>query len=163
MQPIIFGLYSVDTITEEHVYLSTPSSNNITVTVRMADGITIPNLRVTNINTSASTFVNTGSITLNNNSPVRINMVDASNVILAPGNSPLTPATTMAGTIIPAELGGIIFQSSDNFFVNYRGRSGQQAGSVLTKGKAALGKNFFGEELPTNTVLQSQRLGIWLL
>lgn len=143
LQPIIFGLYSVDTITEEHVYLSTPSSNNITVTVRMADGITIPNLRVTNINTSASTFVNTGSITLNNNSPVRINMVDASNVILAPGNSPLTPATTMAGTIIPAELGGIIFQSSDNFFVNYRGRSGQQAGSVLTKGKAALGKNFF--------------------
>ena len=159
LQPIIFSLYSSATITEEYIYVSTPSTANITVTVRMADGVTIPKLLVTNINTSVSNYVSTGSIVISNSNPVRLSMVDASNIILNPGNSPLTLPTSMAGTIIPADSGGLLFQSNDKFFVNYRGRSGQQAGSVLTKGKAALGKNFFWAGTPNEYFTAVSEIG----
>jgi hypothetical protein len=142
LQPIIFGLYDDATITAEHIYLSTPSATNITVTVRRADGTTIPRLYVYNINAETGSYVASGSVTFSNGTPVRINIVNASNVILTPGTSPMTRPTNTAGTIIGANAGGLIFQSTGEFFVNYRGRSESQAGSVMTKGSVALGKNF---------------------
>lgn len=143
LQPIIFGNYTTTTITEEFIYLSTPSVANITVNVKLADETTIPRLVVYDINAATNTNVATGVLTLSNSKPLRIAIINGSNAIIPPGGTPLTMATNRAGTIIPASLGGLIFQSTANFFVNYRGRSGSQAGSVLTKGKVALGKNFF--------------------
>ncbi|MFC5875628.1 hypothetical protein SAMN05443633_103396 [Chryseobacterium arachidis] len=151
LQPLIFGAYGTGaaTITEEYIYLSTPSTNNINVTVRMADGATIPRLSVYSINAGTTAIVTNGVITFSNTTPVRIAVINASNVVLTPGTSPMTRPTTAAGTIIPANVGGMIFQSAADFFVNYRGSDPSQAGSVLTKGRVALGKNFFWGGTPT--------------
>ncbi|MFP3593522.1 IgGFc-binding protein [Chryseobacterium sp. SIMBA_038] len=159
LQPIIFGAYDTTTITEEYIYLSTPSSTNITVNIRMADGTTIPRLSVYNINAATTANVATGVVTFSNTTPVRIAVINASNVVLPPGSSPMTVATTRAGTIIPANIGGLLFTSADDFFVNYRGLSGSQAGSVLTKGKVALGKNFFWGGTPNEFTTNVPEVG----
>ncbi|REC76473.1 hypothetical protein DRF60_14005 [Chryseobacterium elymi] len=161
LQPIIFGAYgsTVATITEEYIYLSTPSTSNISVTVRMADGTTIPRLSVYNINAATSTIVTNGVVTFANTTPVRLSVINASNVVLAPGTSPMTRPTTTAGTIIPANVGGMIFQSTANFFVNYRGTDPSQAGSSLTKGKVALGKNFFWGGTPNEFTTSVAEVG----
>ncbi|ANF49777.1 hypothetical protein A0O34_04125 [Chryseobacterium glaciei] len=159
LQPIIFGAYDTTTITEEYIYLSTPSSTNITVNIRMADGTTIPRLAVYNINAATTANVATGVVTFSNTTPVRITVINASNVVLPPGSSPMTVATTRAGTIIPANVGGLLFTSTDDFFVNYRGLSGSQAGSVLTKGKVALGKNFFWGGTPNEFTTSVAEVG----
>lgn len=159
LQPIIFGAYDTTTITEEYIYLSTPSTANITVNVRMADGTTIPRLSVYNINAATTANVTTGVVTFSNTTPVRIAVINASNVVLPPGSSPMTVATTRAGTIIPANVGGLLFTSTDDFFVNYRGLSGSQAGSVLTKGKVALGKNFFWGGTPNEFTTNVPEVG----
>ncbi|MCW3161513.1 IgGFc-binding protein [Chryseobacterium oryctis] len=159
LQPIIFGIYNANTITEEYIYLSTPTITNITVNVRMADGVTIPRLSVYNINAATSTIVTNGTVTFSNTTPVRLSIVNASNTVLTPGTSPITIATTRAGTIIPANIGGLIFQSTDEFFVNYRGQSDSQAGSALTKGKIALGKTFFWGGTPTELTTTVTEVG----
>lgn len=159
LQPIIFGEYNTATITEEYIYLSTPSTSNITVTIRMADGTTIPRLSVYNINAATTANVATGVVTFSNTTPVRIAVINASNVVLPPGSSPMTVATTRAGTIIPANIGGLLFTSADDFFVNYRGLSSSQAGSVLTKGKVALGKNFFWGGTPNEFTTNVPEVG----
>lgn len=159
LQPIIFGAYDTTTITEEYIYLSTPSSTNITVNIRMADGTTIPRLSVYNINAATTANVATGVVTFSNTTPVRIAIINASNVVLPPGSSPMTVATNRAGTIIPANIGGLLFTSADDFFVNYRGLSSSQAGSVLTKGKVALGKNFFWGGTPNEFTTNVPEVG----
>jgi len=159
LQPIIFGAYDTTTITEEYIYLSTPSTANITVNVRMADGTTIPRLSVYNINAATTANNATGTVTFNNTTPLRLAVINASNVVLPPGSSPMTVATTRAGTIIPANIGGLVFTSTDDFFVNYRGLSGSQAGSVLAKGKVALGKNFFWGGTPNEFTTNVPEVG----
>lgn len=159
LQPIVFGEYGATRITEEFVYLSTPSATNISVTIRMSDGTTIPRLSVYSINAATTTIVTNGVVTLSNGTPVRLSFINASNVILAPGTSPVTVATTRAGTIIPANIGGLIFQSTGNFFVNYRGNDASQAGSVLTKGSVALGKNFFWGGTPNEFTTSVPEVG----
>lgn len=159
LQPIIFGAYTDATIVAEHIYLSTPSTSNITVTVRRADGTTIPRLYVYNINAETGSYVASGSVTFSNTTPIRINIVNASNVILDAGTSPMTRPTNTAGTIIQGSAGGLIFQSTDNFYVNYRGRSESQAGSVMTKGRVALGKNFFWGGTPNEYTTQVPEVG----
>jgi len=159
LQPIIFGAYGSTTITEEYIYLSTPSTSSISVTVRMADGTTIPRLSVYNINAATTTIVTNGVVTFSNTTPVRLSVVNASNVALAPGTSPITRPTTTAGTIIPANVGGMIFQSAADFFVNYRGADASQAGSSLSKGKVALGKNFFWGGTPNEFTTSVPEVG----
>jgi hypothetical protein len=161
LQPIIFGAYgaTATTITEEYIYLSTPSTTDITVTIRRADGTTIPRISVTNISAGTTTNVANGLVTLRNNLPVRIAFINASNVVLAPGTSPITRPTNTAGTIIPANVGGIILQSADDFYVNYRGSDPSQAGSVLTKGRVALGKNFFWGGTPNEFTTSVPEVG----
>lgn len=159
LQPIVFGDYSALTITEEYVYLSTPSTSNITVTVRLADETTIPRLSVYSINANTTSIVTNGTVTLSNTTPLRLSIVNASNVVLAPGTSPLTVATTRAGTIIPANVGGLVFRSAGDFFVNYRGLSTSQAGSVLAKGAVALGKNFFWGGTPNEYTTNIPEVG----
>lgn len=150
LQPLIAGGYnSGTTIQNEYVYLSTPSSTNITVTVTNASGVGSPRMSVLDIETNTSTIVTSGSITFSNATPKRITFVNASNATLVPGTSPITRPTNTAGTIISGNTGGLIFQSTDDFYVNYRADSTSQAGSVLTKGTAALGKNFRWGGTPT--------------
>ncbi|GAL81225.1 internalin [Algibacter lectus] len=52
--------------------------------------------------------------------------------------------------------------SGDNFYVNYRGRSGSQAASITTKGRAALGQKFKwgGAPIEANHNTMSATLGI---
>lgn len=159
LQPIIFGTYGTATITQEYIYLSTPSTTAITVTIRMADGTTIPRLSVHNINAATTTNVATGVVTMSNTTPLRLAVINASNVVLAPGTSPMTRPTNTAGTIIPANVGGMIFQSADDFFVNYRGSDASQAGSVLTKGSVALGKTFFWGGTPNEFTTSIPEVG----
>lgn len=159
LQPLIFGNYSTATITEEYVYLSTPSASNITVTVKLADEITIPRLSVYDITAGTTTTVTNGALTLSNSKPLRLSILNTSNTVIAPGSTPLTVATNLAGTVIPANTGGLIFRSSANFFVNYRGQSGSQAGSVLTKGNVALGKTFFWGGTPNEFTTNIAEVG----
>lgn len=159
LQPIIFGDYTTATIVEEYVYLSTPSATNITVNVKLADDTTVPRLSVYDITAATSTVVTNGVVTLSNSRPVRLSVINTSNAILPPGQTPLTMAANKAGTIITANTGGMIFRSNDNFFVNYRGASGSQAGSVLTKGKVALGKNFFWGGTPNEFTTSVAEVG----
>jgi hypothetical protein len=159
LQPIIFGAYNDGTIIAEHIYLSTPSTEDITVKVTRADGTTIPRISVTTISSGASVNVANGLITLKNTAPVRVNIINASNVILSPGTSPMTRPVNTAGTIIAANVGGLIFQSDDSFYVNYRARADAQAGSVMSKGRVALGKEFFWGGTPTENVTQVAEVG----
>lgn len=159
LQPIIFGDYTTATIVEEYVYLSTPSTTNITVNIKLADDTTTPRLSVYDITAATSTVVTNGVVTVSNSKPVRLSVINTSNTILPPGQTPLTMAANKAGTIIPANTGGMIFRSNDNFFVNYRGASGSQAGSVLTKGKVALGKNFFWGGTPNEFTTSVAEVG----
>ncbi|MCY1660215.1 IgGFc-binding protein [Chryseobacterium sp. SL1] len=163
LQPIIFGSYLSTgdqvNIEKEFIYLSTPSLTNITVKVTTADGNTIPKLSVQSINASTVTPVTNGLITLSNSNPVKLTLVNSSNNAITPGTSLLTLPTNNAGTIISAEKGGLIFASSDNFYVNYRGAAVAQAGSVMTKGKAALGKIFFWGGAPTEYMTTISEVG----
>lgn len=164
LQPIIFGAYNDGTITNEYVYLSTPSATDITIKVTLADGVTIPIISVYDINSGvAPNVVTDGKVTINNTKSKRIALSNAAGSIYGPGsaNSRLTLATNRAGTIIPANIGGLIFTSNfnSNFFVNYRGRSEPQAGSVLTKGMAALGKHFFWGGTPTENITPIPEVG----
>lgn len=141
LNPVIFTNYPLD-ITQEFVYLSTPSVADITISVNYASGNGNPRMSVLDINSNTSAIVTTGSITINNAQPKRISFVNPSNTVLTPGQSPITLPSTSAGTIISGDSAGLIFTSTDNFYVNYRGRQTNHAGTVLTKGEAALGKEF---------------------
>ena len=145
LQPLVFNNYVAETVTEEYIYLSTPSPTPITVNIRRANGTTIPRFNcVELISGGSTTNVTNGQITISNSVPVRLQFINANNAVIDPGanNNPITLPATKAGTIIAENEGGLIFTSTEPFFVNYRMRSDAQAASVLTKGKGALGKNF---------------------
>lgn len=146
IQPLIYGAYQSNTVIEEYIYLSTPSTSNITVHVGRASGVGSPRMSVLDINSGTATIVPTsGDITFSNSTPKRITFVDASNNALPPGTSPLSRPTNTAGTIISGNDGGLILESAGGvgkFYANYRGRSSPQAGSAQSKGTPAKGKNF---------------------
>ena len=146
LNPMIAGKYSDDsTITEEYIYLSTPSATDITVQMNYASGTGFPIVRVTTLVTGGTTVTNnTGSFTFKNSTPVRLQFVASTtgNPVILPGSSPITRPLNSAGTIISGSTAGLKFTSTGNFYVNYRARSTPQAGSVLTKGTAALGTEF---------------------
>lgn len=144
LNPLICGAYTTSTITEEYIYLSTPSVNPITVNMTYASGSGSPRVSITPINGGVVTYADSGSgtITISNATPVRLQFVTASNGIIAPGTTPTTIPLIKGGTTISGNTGGLKFTSTAKFFVNYRARSGSQAGSMLTKGSAALGKEF---------------------
>ena len=145
LNPIVAGAYTASTITEEYIYLSTPSATNITVQMTYPTGIGQPRVSVTPLNGGATTYTNTGSFTFNNANPIRLQFVNANNTLIGPGSSPITVSLNTSGTAISGNAQGVVFTSTvatDKFYVNYRARSTAQAGSVLTKGTVALGKEF---------------------
>lgn len=142
LNALIAGVYSDSSISEEFIYLSTPSSANITVQMNYASEIGSPRVSVTNLTTNAITYVTTGAIVINNSNPARLQFVTSGNAIIAPGTTPITRPLNTGGTIISGSTAGLKFTSTSDFFVNYRARSSPQAGSVLSKGVSALGKEF---------------------
>lgn len=145
LNPIVAGAYTASTITEEYIYLSTPSATNITVQMTYPTGIGQPRMSVIPLNGGATTYNTTGSFTFNNANPIRLQFVNTNNTLIGPGSSPITVPLNTSGTAISGNAQGLIFTSTvatDKFYVNYRARSTAQAGSVLTKGTVALGKEF---------------------
>ena len=109
--PNFIDSYTSANITEDFIYLSTPSVTNITVNITDGAGNSI-----------------------------------SSNVLN------LTTNITSSGQIIDGVGEGLIFKSNNplhEFYVNYRARSTNQAGSVNSKGKTALGKEFRWGGAPT--------------
>ena len=142
---MIAGKYDDSTISEEYIYLSTPSTTDITVQMNYASGTGFPIVKVTTLATGGTTIINsTGSFIFKNSTPIRLQFVESTtgNPVILPGNSPITLPFSTAGTIISGSTTGLKFTSSGSFYVNYRARSTPQAGSVLTKGAAALGTEF---------------------
>lgn len=158
LNPIVFTNYPLD-ITQEFIYLSTPSVSDITISVNYASGNGNPRMSVLNLGNNTSTIVTDGLITINNSQPKRISFVNASNTILTPGQSPITLPSTNAGTIISGDSAGLVFTSTDNFYVNYRGRQTNHAGTVLTKGEAALGTEFRWGGAPTEYSTATEDIG----
>lgn len=143
LNPVVYSVYSLaSTIGEEYIYLSTPETANITVQMNYPSGAGAPRVSVTNLTSNSVSYVTSGSLTFNNANPIRLQFVNASNAVIGPGNTPTTIPYNKAGTILDASTAGLIFKSINKFYVNYRGRSTPQAGSVMTKGNAALGKEF---------------------
>ncbi|AZB35783.1 hypothetical protein EG351_20800 [Chryseobacterium bernardetii] len=123
----------------------------------MADGTTIPRLSVYNINAATSSIVTNGVVTFSNTSPLRLSVINASNVVLAPGTSPMTVATTRAGTIIPANVGGMIFQSASDFLSITEEQIRLKPDLHLRKVKLHWGKTSFGAEHRMNLPLKFPR------
>ena len=153
LQPFMLSDY-VD-LSEEFVYLSTPSKTAVNVKITYPDGIKVPYFIVK----GSTNVITNGELTIKNDTPARISFTDASGTILKPGNSPITLQFTKAGSTILANEGGLLFKSSKEIFVNYRARSNGQAGSVLTKGKAAYGKNFLWGGSPITLVTTIKYMG----
>ena len=158
LNPIVFTNYPLD-ITQEFIYLSTPSAPDITITVNYASGSGSPRMSVLDLTSNTSTIVTDGLITLSNSQPKRISFVNAANTVITPGQSPITLPSTSAGTIISGAAAGLVFTSTADFYVNYRGRQTNHAGTVLTKGEAALGKEFRWGGSPIQNTTTTEDVG----
>lgn len=143
LNPIICGSYNnTGDIQEEFIYISTPSSGMITVQMNYASGVGSPKISITDLTSNTTVTNTTGSFTVNNSNPVRIQFLNATGAVSSIGTTPTTVPLTTGGTIISGNTAGLKFTSTEKFYVNYRIRSNAQAGSVLTKGASALGREF---------------------
>ena len=130
-------------IFDHKIYLTTPNTTSFVVDVYRGTSTTTYT-SVTISKTSAGTFTlpTTTSSTENN-----ISMMDNTN------------------TGVVQSIGGLIFKSrnGEKFYVNYRGKSGSQATSVTSKGRAALGTAFKWGGMPNrggSYALLSNSMGI---
>ncbi len=140
-------------IQQQAIYLSTPETTAFSVDVYRGNSatpwLTIPSLVngtpfiIDNVDDSAGAFVD---------------------VVLANSNNNITLVTNgNTGQIL--DTAGLRFESSDptkKFYVNYRGRSSAQAGSLTCKGTKALGKEFRWGGIPNehNNANSSTSLGM---
>ncbi len=110
-------------ILQQAVYLSTPASEG-TFNVEVFIGTS-----------GAST-----TFSLSHGAPV---IIDAASIglSLANGDNDITLVSN-ARTGMPLTDARLRFIAPKKFYVNYRGRSNSQAGSLTSKGKAALGRDF---------------------
>jgi len=165
LQPLIFAEYSDATITNDFIYLSTPSVQPITVNLTYPDGVTSPRISITYIKNNDVTtnnsvkYVSDGVVTLSNSEPVRIRFVNANDANISPGNHAITIPKSKAGKVISSNEAGILLKSKSEFYANYRGRSDSQAGSILSKGKAAFGKQFYWGGTPIELSTTVSALG----
>lgn len=125
-------------IQQQAVYLSTPETTAFTVNVYQGTNPT----PVT-------------SYSISNTAPAVYN--------LGNGNNNVTLVND-ANTGVVLTNSGLRFESAggENFYVNYRGRSGAQAASLTSKGRVALGQNFKWGGVPNlgSHVSKSNTLGI---
>ena len=125
-------------IQQQAVYLSTPETTAFTVNVYQG---TNP--------TPITTFL------ISNTSPAIYNLGNGNNNVTLVNDSNTGVVLTNSGLRFES-VGG------ENFYVNYRGRSGSQAASLTSKGRVALGTNFKWGGVPNlgNHVSKSNTLGI---
>ena len=125
-------------IQQQAVYLSTPETTAFTVNVYQG--------------TNATPVT---SFTISNTAPAVYNLGNGNNNVTLVNDS---------NTGIVLTNSGLRFESSggENFYVNYRGRSGSQAASLTSKGRVALGQNFKWGGVPNlgSHVSKSNTLGI---
>ena len=125
-------------IQQQRVYLSTPETTAFTVNVYQGTNPT-PITSFSISNTAPATY------------------------ILGNGNNNVTLVND-ANTGVILTNSGLRFESTggENFYVNYRGRSGSQAASLTSKGRVALGQNFKWGGVPNlgSQVSKSNTLGI---
>ncbi len=125
-------------IQQQAVYLSTPETTAFTVNVYQG--------------TNATPVT---SFTISNTAPAVYNLGNGNNNVTLVNDS---------NTGIVLTNSGLRFESpgGENFYVNYRGRSGSQAASLTSKGRVALGQNFKWGGVPNlgSHVSKSNTLGI---
>ncbi|WP_317193469.1 hypothetical protein [Aureibaculum flavum] len=125
-------------IQQQTIYLSTPETTAFTVNVYLG---TNP-VAITSFSLSKATPISYG---------------------LGNGDNNVTLVTN-ANTGIVLANSGLRFEApgGEKFYVNYRGRSGSQAASITSKGRAALGQNFKwgGAPIEANHASMSATLGI---
>jgi len=125
-------------IQQQSIYLSTPETTPFTVNA----------YRGTNTTPIAS-------FTISNTTPQEYVLGNGDNDITLVSNS---------NTGVVLTDGGLRFEapSGNNFYVNYRGRSGSQAASLTSKGRIALGTDFKWGGVPNlgSHVSKSNTLGI---
>ena len=125
-------------IQQQSIYLSTPVATPFTVNA----------YRGTNTTPIAS-------FTISNTAPQEYTLSNGDNDITLVGAS---------NTGVVLSDGGLRFEapSGNNFYVNYRGRSGSQAASLTSKGRIALGTSFKWGGVPNlgSQVSKSNTLGI---
>nr|WP_298999026.1 DUF11 domain-containing protein [uncultured Allomuricauda sp.] len=105
-------------IQQQAVYLSTPETTSFTVNVYRG--------------TNATPIT---SFTISNTSPAVYNLANGDNNITLVNNANTGIVLTNSGLRFEAPGG-------NDFYVNYRGRSGSQAASLTSKGRVAMGTNF---------------------
>ncbi|WP_345890714.1 DUF11 domain-containing protein [Croceivirga thetidis] len=125
-------------IQQQSVYLSTPETTAFTVNVYQG--------------TSATPVT---SFSISNTAPAVYNLGNGNNNVTLVNDSNTGVILTNSGLRFES-VGG------ENFYVNYRGRSGSQAASLTSKGRVALGQNFKWGGVPNlgNHVSKSNTLGI---
>ena len=154
LQPLIYANYNTSSVQYEFIFLSTPSTNEITVNVSFMGG-EIPRFKYNYISENgvySSDYISTnGTVRISNKNAVRIQFIDSSNKVLSPGNNPISRPLASQLMVIPANQGGVLFKSTSQFYVNYRAlaASNGHALSMLTKGKYAIGKKFRWGGAPT--------------
>ncbi|PRX54620.1 DUF11 domain-containing protein [Flagellimonas meridianipacifica] len=105
-------------IQQQAVYLSTPETTSFTVNVYQG--------------TNATPIT---SFTISNTSPAIYNLANGDNNVTLVNNANTGIVLTNSGLRFEAPGG-------NDFYVNYRGRSGSQAASLTSKGRVAMGTNF---------------------
>jgi len=125
-------------IQQQAVYLSTPETTAFNVNVYQGTNPTV-----------VATFL------ISNTSPAIYNLGNGNNNVTLVDDS---------NTGVVLTNSGLRFESpgGENFYVNYRGRSGSQAASLTSKGRVALGTNFKWGGVPNlgSHVSKSNTLGI---
>ena len=125
-------------IQQQAVYLSTPETTAFTVNVYQGTN-----------GTPVTSF------TISNTAPAVYNLGNGNNNVTLVND-------TNTGIVLTNS--GLRFESpgGENFYVNYRGRSGSQAASLTSKGRVALGQNFKWGGVPNlgSHVSKSNTLGI---
>lgn len=129
-------------VKEEFIYLSTDSQENIDIKITLPDEVTIPRMVVTYGKSTIKDIVTDGHVTINNSTPAKLFFSNSGTTLLAGSKTPIAIDKSNSGMVLMADKVGLLLKSNKSFYVNYRARSENQAGSVLAKGQIAKGQFF---------------------
>ncbi len=117
---------------DQYMYLSTPSENNVTVTVTPLNG------------DSPITYNN-----LSNDNPIRYDIGTSWNGSFTPSQLFVDHETTGGDTALNA---GFVVEADCPIYVSIRYNAGAQAGALVSKGDASLGTNFRAGMMTSGTI-----------
>ena len=125
------------------VYLSTPSSTPITVSISDGQGSLLKSLIVSNTNDAVFDL----NDFYGDNNGVYSASLDDNNL----SNNNTVLSVTQDSLNIPLSRSGIILRSADLFYANFRLKTGSQAASLTAKGQPAQGRDFYIGANPNNS------------